>query len=194
MRRRESTCSSRISKANWHLGGEKKSKGRLRKGEKGQEKTSSETLGRALEEHLENTVRWARALSAPGPNGVLYRVYKNAPDVLHFLWKLVKVTWVKQWIRKVRCKAGDVMIPKEEDFSNIYQFSSITPLNVEGKIFFSILKQLLGACGHHRSQSSNSRVLSMPSAHQHVVTPNPVCQEWEEWPPRFFLDLANAFG
>ncbi len=36
---------------------------------------------------VEKTVRKARAASAPRPNGVPYRLYKNAPEVLWFLWK-----------------------------------------------------------------------------------------------------------
>ena len=40
---------------------------------------------------VDKTVRRARATSAPGPNGVPSRLYKNAPDVLRFLWKLMKV-------------------------------------------------------------------------------------------------------
>ena len=59
---------------------------------------------------VENTVRWGRASSAPGPNGVPYRLYKNAPDVLHFLWKLIKVSWVKQTIPKAWQRAGGILI------------------------------------------------------------------------------------
>ena len=34
---------------------------------------------------VENTVRWPRAASAPGPNGVPCKLYKKALDILHCL-------------------------------------------------------------------------------------------------------------
>ena len=49
---------------------------------------------------VEEAVRKARAASAPGPNGVPYRLYKNSPNVLGFLWRQMKVTWTKQTIPK----------------------------------------------------------------------------------------------
>lgn len=90
---------------------------------------------------VENTVRRARTSSAPGPNGVPYKVYKNTPDVLRFLWRLMKVAWVRQIIPKAWRRAGGVLIPKEEESTNISQFRPISLLNVEGKIFFSIVAQ-----------------------------------------------------
>ncbi|KAF0045977.1 hypothetical protein F2P81_002506 [Scophthalmus maximus] len=49
---------------------------------------------------VKNTVKRARTASAPGPNGVPYRLYKNTPGVLKGLWKLMKVTWEKGIIPK----------------------------------------------------------------------------------------------
>lgn len=40
---------------------------------------------------VEAVVRRAKVSSAPGPNGVLYQVYKSAPDELRFLWRLLRV-------------------------------------------------------------------------------------------------------
>ncbi|XP_016102606.1 uncharacterized protein [Sinocyclocheilus grahami] len=90
---------------------------------------------------VEKTVRKPRATSAPGPNGVPYRLYKNAPEVLRFLWRQMKVVWKKQTIPKTWRRAGGVLIPKEKDALNINQFRKINLLNVEGKIFFSIVPQ-----------------------------------------------------
>ena len=36
---------------------------------------------------VQEVVRCAKAASASGPNGVAYRVYKRAPDVLKYLWE-----------------------------------------------------------------------------------------------------------
>ena len=38
---------------------------------------------------VENTVKPARSASAPGPNGIPYRLYKNIPRILKYLWKLM---------------------------------------------------------------------------------------------------------
>lgn len=48
----------------------------------------------------EETIRQARSASAPGPNGVPYKLYKNAPDVLRYLWRLMRVVWQKGLIPK----------------------------------------------------------------------------------------------
>ncbi|KAJ8392682.1 hypothetical protein AAFF_G00073560 [Aldrovandia affinis] len=82
---------------------------------------------------LENAVQRARAASAPGPNGVPYKLYKNTPDVLRFLWRLMRVVWQKKIIPKVWRRTGGILIPKEKDG----QFRPICLLNVEGKLFFN---------------------------------------------------------
>ncbi|KAL6475304.1 hypothetical protein MHYP_G00163440 [Metynnis hypsauchen] len=83
---------------------------------------------------VENTVRRTRA--APGPNEVPYNLYMNAPDVLRYLWGLMRIVWQKGIILKAWRRAGGVLIPKEKDATDISQFRPICLLNVEGKIFF----------------------------------------------------------
>ncbi len=92
---------------------------------------------------VESTVRRARSASAPGPNGVLYKLYKKAPDVLRYLWRLMRIVWQKGIIPKAWRRAGGVLIPKEKDATEISQFRPICLLNVEGKIFFSMIAQRL---------------------------------------------------
>lgn len=92
---------------------------------------------------MENVVRRTRAASAPGPNGVPYKLYKNTPDVLQLLWRLMRIMWQKGIIPKAWRRAGGVLIPKEKDATDISQFQQISLLNVEGKIFFSITAQRL---------------------------------------------------
>ena len=87
---------------------------------------------------VQKMVHRARASSAPGPNGVLYRLYKNTPDVLHFIWKLMKVVWQNQELPTCWQKAGRILTPKEKCSSEIDQFHQISLLNVEGKIFLTL--------------------------------------------------------
>ena len=82
----------------------------------------------------------ARSGSAPGPNGVPYIVYKRCPQLLRFLLKLLRIIWrrgkvVRQW----RYSQG-IWVPKEEG-TKINQCRCISLLNVEGKIFFSLLNR-----------------------------------------------------
>ena len=73
-------------------------------------------------------VRRAKALSAPGPNGVPYRVYKSAPDILKFLWRQLRMVWEKQFIPRGWRRAGGVLIPKEKESLNLSQFRMISLL------------------------------------------------------------------
>ncbi|KAL0199484.1 hypothetical protein M9458_008024, partial [Cirrhinus mrigala] len=150
---------------------------------------------------VKRIVQRARAASSPGPNGVPYRVYKNTPDVLRFLWRLMKVVWQKQAIPTAWRRAGGILIPKEKDSVDISQFRQISLLNVEGKIFFSVVARRLTAyleknhfidtmvqkagipgfsgCLEHLNMIWNQIQLAKKDGRDlHVV----------------FLDLANAFG
>ncbi|RXN17451.1 hypothetical protein ROHU_008023 [Labeo rohita] len=150
---------------------------------------------------VKRIVQRARAASSPGPNGVPYRVYKNTPDVLRFLWRLMKVVWQKQAIPTAWRRAGGILIPKEKDSVDISQFRQISLLNVEGKIFFSVVARRLTAyleknhfidtmvqkagipgfsgCLEHLNMIWNQIQSAKKDGRDlHVV----------------FLDLANAFG
>ena len=73
--------------------------------------------------------------SAPGLNGIPYRIYKGAPDVLKLLWKQMRILWKKQTIQKSWRRAGGILITREKNAKSIDQFRQISLLNVEGKIF-----------------------------------------------------------
>ncbi|GFN73755.1 reverse transcriptase [Plakobranchus ocellatus] len=88
-------------------------------------------------------VNKARAKSAPGPNGVPYLLYKRCPKVLKKLHKILRSAWTNIKISKEWMKAEGVYIPKEQDSKGINQFRPISVLNVEGKIFFSVMASLL---------------------------------------------------
>lgn len=79
---------------------------------------------------VKKIVHRARAASDPVPNRVPCRFYKYAPDVLHFLWKLMRVVWQRKEIPTSWQRAGGVLIPKEKDSSEISQFHQISPLKV----------------------------------------------------------------
>lgn len=141
---------------------------------------------------VERTVRRGRAASSPGPNGVPYRLYKNAPEVLRFLWRLMKVVWQKHMIPTAWRRAGGILIPKEKDAEDISQFRHISLLNVEGKIFFSVLQ---AGClprekqvhRHNSAESRDSRLLGLLGAHKHDMASDPSRQKGARRSPRRVL-------
>ncbi|KAL1277462.1 hypothetical protein QQF64_024135 [Cirrhinus molitorella] len=150
---------------------------------------------------VESTVKRARTASAPGPNGVPYRLYKNAPGVLKYLWKLMKVAWEKGIIPKAWRRAGGILIPKEKNSSTIDQFRQISLLNVEGKIFFSVVAQRISVF----LQKNNFVNISVQKAgisgfsgcleHTNVIWHQIQTAKKEKKDLHVvFLDLANAFG
>ena len=86
-------------------------------------------------------VKKARPGSAPGLNGVPYKVhaFHKCPNVLKHLWRLSKEVWRKGKMPPCWQQAEGCFIPKEEKSGHITQFMIIFLLNVEGKIFFSVL-------------------------------------------------------
>ena len=64
----------------------------------------------------------ARAALAAGPNGDPYRVYKGAPDVLKYLWKLMVIEWKKGTSPRMWRQAGGIFIPKENTTVTTGQF------------------------------------------------------------------------
>ena len=146
-------------------------------------------------------MRKARAASAPGPNGVPYRLYKNSPDILRFLWRQMKVMWTKQTIPKAWRRAGGVAIPKEKDASNIDQFRQINLLNVEGKVFFSIVaKRMTTYLKQNNLIDTSVQKAGIPGfsgclEHTSMIWHQIQAAKREGRDLHvLFLDLANAFG
>lgn len=68
---------------------------------------------------VRHVVEKARPSSAPGPNGVPYKLYKNCPKVLELLWYLMRTAWEKQRIPSEWQRAVVVFIPKEVNSKDI---------------------------------------------------------------------------
>ena len=150
---------------------------------------------------VESTVMRARTASAPGPNGIPYRLYKNTPGVLKYLWRLMKVSWEKGIIPKAWRRAGGILIPKEKNSSTIDQFRQISLLNVEGKIFFSVVARRLSAfllANNYIDTSVQKAGISGFSGcleHTNVIWHQIQMAKKEKKDLHVvFLDLANAFG
>lgn len=150
---------------------------------------------------VEDTVRRARSASAPGPNGVPYKLYKNTPDVLRHLWKLMRIVWKKGVIPKAWRRAGGVLIPKEKDATDISQFRPICLLNVEGKIFFSVIaRRLSNYLEKNKYIDTSVQKAGIPGfsgclEHTSMIWHQIQAAKRDKRDLHvIFLDLANAFG
>lgn len=68
---------------------------------------------------IRQVMRKARSSSAPGPNRVPYKLYKNCPKVLEVLWYFMRTAWKKQLIPSKWQRAVAVFIPKEANSKDI---------------------------------------------------------------------------
>ncbi|XP_029110644.1 uncharacterized protein LOC108923472 [Scleropages formosus] len=150
---------------------------------------------------VQDVVRWARASSAPGPNGVPYRVFRFATGVLKFLWKLMAVVWKKGVIPKSWRRVGGIFISKEKEAFGVGQFRPISLLNVEGKIFFSVVgRRLVEYLKANRLIDTSVQKAGLPGCsgcleHTSMIWHQIRSAKKEKRDLRVvFLDLVNAYG
>ncbi|XP_052093724.1 uncharacterized protein LOC127729844 [Mytilus californianus] len=150
---------------------------------------------------VQDVLKKARAASAPGPNGIQYRVYKNCPKLTRRLWKLLRVVWRRRKMIDAWYKAEGCFIPKEENSRTVEQFRTISLLNIEGKIFLAVLAKrttrfLLS--NEYRDLSVQKR--GMPEVSgciEHTSVLTQILREAKEKKSDLavlWLDFANAYG
>ncbi|KAJ8278107.1 hypothetical protein GJAV_G00083890 [Gymnothorax javanicus] len=165
------------------------------------EPTSPFNTTRPKWSEVKQVVERARAASAPVLNGVPHRVYKNCPRTLKLLWRLMCTAWRTQSIPPTWSRAVTTFIPKEKDSHNINQFKSIALLNVEGKIFFSVMAKrmtnYLLANNYIDTSCQKAGVPGFPGCVEHSA------MIWEQIQTAkqgkadlhvVWLDLTNAYG
>ena len=150
---------------------------------------------------VERVVAKARNKSAPGPNGIPYLLYKRCPKVLKWLHTQLREAWKNGHISKQWMKADGVYIPKEKDSKAINQFRPISLLNVEGKIFFSVmatrLTSFLLANGYVDTSVQKGGVPGIAGCLEHGSMIWEAIQRAKEGKRNLdviWLDLANAYG
>ena len=92
---------------------------------------------------FEKIIQTRRNASAPGINMIPYKVYKKCPQLMSFLFKLCLSCQRNQVIPIYWRIAHEVYIPKNKppNPSSIKDFRPISLMNVEGKLFFSLVSQ-----------------------------------------------------
>ncbi len=150
---------------------------------------------------VRQVVKKARFASAPGPNGVPYKLYKNCPKVLELLWYLMRTAWKRQLIPSEWQRAVVVFIPKEANSKEIGQFRNIALLNVEGKIFFSVMARrmtnYLLENGYIDTNCQKAGVPGFPGCVEHstMIWDQIQKAKWEKTDLHvIWLDLTKAYG
>ncbi len=99
------------------------------------------------------------------------------------------------------CRAVTVFIPKEKDSCNISQFRGIALLNVEGKIFFSVMAtrmtSYLLANKYIDTSCQKAGVPGFPGSMKHsavILDQNQTAKHNKSDLHVVWLDLANAYG
>ena len=148
-----------------------------------------------------DVLKRARAASAPGPNGIPYRVYKNCPKLQHRLFQIIRVVWRKGRMAKCWLTSEGIFAPKEENSSEIGQFRTISLLNVEGKIFLSILAKRLTNFllrnGYIDTSVQKGGIPGVSGCIEHTSVITQIIKEARQNKGELaviWLDLANAYG
>ena len=81
-------------------------------------------LGPVTEKEMDEFVGKARAKSAPGGDGVSYKVFKYCDKLRHTLFEMLRDLWKDKEIVNDWCRAEGVYLPKEQNAENIGQISA----------------------------------------------------------------------
>ena len=146
-------------------------------------------------------LRRTRTKSAPGPNGVPYRVYKRCPEVAKLLYQYLRSMWANNKVSDTWREAEGVFIPKEENASSVEKFRTISLLNVEGKLFFSLKSERIldFALANEYIDTSIQKggVPGVSGCLEHTAVVSQLIREAKKEKKNLvvtWLDIANAYG
>ena len=146
-------------------------------------------------------IRKTRACSAPGLNGVSFKLYKNCPTVLEQLVCLLQRAWREGYVAQEWCLADGVWIPKEENSIGVGSFRPISLLNVEGKIFFGVIaRRMTSFLLQNKYINTSVQKAGIPGfpgclEHAQMIWNSLMTAKREKKELHVvWLDLANAYG
>ena len=146
-------------------------------------------------------LRKTRSKSAPGPNGVPYVVYKRCPGVAKQLWFYLRDLWKRNTISDEWRKAEGVFIPKEDGANQVERFRTISLLNVEGKLFFSLkadrMTRFLLANKYMDPSIQKGGIPGVSGCLEHTAILSQLIREAKKEKKNLvvtWLDIANAYG
>ena len=146
-------------------------------------------------------LRKTRSKSAPGPNGVPYVVYKRCPGVAKLLWNYLRLLWKRNVLSDAWREAEGVFIPKEEGANTVKKFRTISLLNVEGKLFFSMkadrITDFLMDSGYIDPSIQKGGIPGVSGCLEHTALLSQLIREAKSEKKNLvvtWLDIANAYG
>ena len=146
-------------------------------------------------------LRKTRSKSAPGPNGVPYLVYKRCPGVARLLWNYLRLLWRRNVLSDAWREAEGVFIPKEDGAKTVNKFRTISLLNVEGKLFFSMkadrMTEFLTGSGYIDESIQKGGIPGVSGCLEHTAVLSQLIREAKKEKKNLvvtWLDIANAYG
>ena len=145
-----------------------------------------------------------RNASAPGLNGIPYRVYKKCPKTSQFLFKIFNAYFKTCEIPIQWQSAQELYIPKVSTPSDT-KLSGFCPkalLNVEGKLFFSLISKRLETHLIYNNKFINNSIQKgcmekVPGCWEHLSMVWHALKEartHKSTLATIWLDIANAYG
>ena len=94
-------------------------------------------------QEVQSFIKKARTKSAPGPNGIPYKVYKYCPEIMKVMWRILKNIWKDNVVPDSWKKAEGCFLPKVDNARQVKEFRTVSFLNVEGKVYKGLLAKKL---------------------------------------------------
>ena len=145
-----------------------------------------------------------RNASAPGLNGIPYTVYKKSSKITKFLFKIFHACFKRCEILIQWWSAQEIHIPKVSNPSQnkLSDFRAIALLNVEGKLFFSLVSKCLETHLIHNNNFTNNSIQKgcmekIPGCWEHLSMVWHALKEARTQKsnlPVIWLDIANVYG
>ena len=150
---------------------------------------------------VDTFIKKARAGSAPGGDGISYKVFKYCDKLRSALCNLLQVLWEDKGLVDEWCKAEGVYLPKEANSEKIGQFRPISLLGVMGKIYMGVIARrtvnYLQQNGYIDESVQKAGIPGIPGCVEHAYAIWDTIQEAKKEKEDLnvvWLDLANAYG
>ena len=145
-----------------------------------------------------------RNASAPGVNGIPCKVYKKCSEISKFLFKIFQACSKRCQIPIQWRSAQEIHIPKVSNPSEnkLSDFHPVALLNVEGKLFFSLVSKRLETHLIHNNKFINNSIqkgcmVKIPGCWEHLSMVSHALKEARAQKSNLaviWLDIANAYG
>ena len=154
--------------------------------------------------HFKGILKRKKSASKPGPNKIPYNVYKKCPELARFLLRILNAAFRSGHIPLCWRVNDGIMIPKVAApvSSAIGDFRQIALLNVEGKLFWSLVadrlyKYLVVNNGFISAAIQKGSMRRVAGCWEHTAmmwSALKDAKKSKESMAVLWLDLANAYG